>query len=132
MVDLEWKRGEENKEGNRGPVRPPAQAQWKKIGMLGLGFNTNRYNKKKTNKKDQAAIRSSVGKAPELGSKPAPGYSRKKEETKGDPSVWWGPRTCTVALASTVGDDCRCTGQAAVVTRTETSATQVGKGEGTG
>jgi hypothetical protein len=48
---------------NWGPTRPPVQARWKKTGMLGLGFNPNRHNKKKTNKIDQAAIRSGAGKA---------------------------------------------------------------------
>jgi hypothetical protein len=31
--------------------------------VLGLGFNPNRYNKNKTNKKDHTTIRSEVGKA---------------------------------------------------------------------
>jgi hypothetical protein len=50
-VDLEWKRGEDIEEENRGPARPLLQARWKITGVLGLGFIPNRHEKKKTNKK---------------------------------------------------------------------------------
>jgi hypothetical protein len=47
---------------NRGLARPPVQARWKNIGVLGLGLIPNRH-KKNTNKRDQAAYRSDAGEA---------------------------------------------------------------------
>jgi hypothetical protein len=48
---------------NRGPARPPTQAQWKNTDVLGLGSNPNRHKKKKTSKRDQAANRFGAGEA---------------------------------------------------------------------
>jgi hypothetical protein len=51
MVDLVRKRGEDREEEGRGPARPPAQARWKKTGVLGLGFIPSRHKRRKTKEK---------------------------------------------------------------------------------
>jgi hypothetical protein len=42
---------------NRGPTQPPAQARWKKIGVLRLGFIPNRHERRKTKRPSSHQIR---------------------------------------------------------------------------
>jgi hypothetical protein len=117
-----------------------------KTGVLGLGFIPNRHERRKQTK-DQVAIRSSAGEAQEgsvrhrltgavsiigawVGART--GVLKKKREAKEVPSAWKGPRPRMAALASSVDEDCRSTGQAARGEKNEETVARAEKEEGTG